>query len=210
MNKHLATTTTWALAAIAAALLTPAVAARRDPGQRQCAGDAGRAVRIPDRPRRQPADLRLEPPELSVTVPVRPDGMISTPLVENMVADGKTPSQLARDMEKALAEYVRTPTVNVIVTTFVGTYGDSIRVVGQATDAAVAAVPGEHDRARRHDRSGGLAEFAAETAPTSSGARATRKVKVPVRLNSLLNSGDTSANVLMRPGDVLIIPESRF
>jgi len=59
-------------------------------------------------------------PELSVTVPVRPDGMISTPLIENMRADGKTPSQLARDMEKALAEYVRTPTVNVIVTQFVG------------------------------------------------------------------------------------------
>src|SRR5262249_44129858 len=71
-------------------------------------------------------------PELTVTVPVRPDGLVSTPPVENMQAAGKTPSELGRDMEKVLAEYVRTPKVNVIVQNFVGTYGDQIRVVGQA------------------------------------------------------------------------------
>src|SRR4030095_8203692 len=71
-------------------------------------------------------------PELAVTVPVRPDGLISTPLVENMEAGSKTPSQLSRDLEKALAEYVRSPTVNVIVTSFVGALADQVRVVGQA------------------------------------------------------------------------------
>ena len=71
-------------------------------------------------------------PELSVTVPVRPDGKISTPLVEDMVAVGKTPSELARDIEGQLSTYVRSPQVNVIVTQFVGAYGDQIRVVGQA------------------------------------------------------------------------------
>ena len=71
-------------------------------------------------------------PELTVTVPVRPDGLISTPLVEDLRAEGKTPSQLSRDLEKALAEYVRSPTVNVIVTSFVGAFSDQVRVVGQA------------------------------------------------------------------------------
>src|SRR5262245_8016725 len=71
-------------------------------------------------------------PELTVTTPVRPDGLISTPLVENMQAAGKTPSALSRDLEKALSEYVRSPTVNVIVKSFVGALADQVRVVGQA------------------------------------------------------------------------------
>jgi polysaccharide export outer membrane protein len=73
-------------------------------------------------------------PEVSVSIPVRPDGRISTPLVEDMVAVGKTPTELARNLEKALARYIRTPLVTVIVTGFVGTFGEQIRVVGQAAN----------------------------------------------------------------------------
>lgn len=211
MNKHLATMTTWALAAIAAALLSAC-------GGGTTVTPAGASA--PAMPVEQ-SEYRIGPgdslqifvwnhQELSVTVPVRPDGMISTPLVENMVADGKTPSQLARDMEKALAEYVRTPTVNVIVTTFVGTYGDSIRVVGQAQTPQSLPYRANMTVLDVMIAVGGLAEFAAGNRAYIIRREGDKEVKVPVRLNSLLNSGDTSANVLMRPGDVLIIPESRF
>jgi len=148
--------------------------------------------------------------ELSVTVPVRPDGMISTPLIENMRADGKTPSQLARDMEKALSEYVRTPTVNVIVTNFVGAYGDQIRVVGQAQTPQSLPYRANMTVLDVMIAVGGLAEFAAGNRAYIIRRDGDQEMKIPVKLNSLLNSGDISANIAMRPGDVLIIPESRF
>jgi polysaccharide export outer membrane protein len=148
--------------------------------------------------------------ELSVTVPVRPDGMISTPLIENMRADGKTPSQLARDMEKALAEYVRSPTVNVIVTNFVGAYGDQIRVVGQAQTPQSLPYRANMTVLDVMIAVGGLAEFAAGNRAYIIRREGDKELKIPVKLNSLLNGGEISANVPMRPGDVLIIPESRF
>jgi len=148
--------------------------------------------------------------ELSVTVPVRPDGMISTPLIENMRADGKTPSQLARDMEKALSEYVRSPTVNVIVTNFVGAYGDQIRVVGQAQTPQSLPYRANMTVLDVMIAVGGLAEFAAGNRAYIIRRDGDKEMKIPVKLNSLLNSGDISANIAMRPGDVLIIPESRF
>jgi polysaccharide export outer membrane protein len=148
--------------------------------------------------------------ELSVTVPVRPDGMISTPLIENMHADGKTPSQLARDMETALAEYVRSPTVNVIVTNFVGAYGDQIRVVGQAQTPQSLPYRANMTVLDVMIAVGGLAEFAAGNRAYIIRREGDRELKIPVKLNSLLNNGEISANIPMRPGDVLIIPESRF
>lgn len=148
--------------------------------------------------------------ELSVTVPVRPDGMISTPLIENMRADGKTPSQLARDMEKALSEYVRSPTVNVIVTNFVGAYGDQIRVVGQAQTPQSLPYRANMTVLDVMIAVGGLAEFAAGNRAYIIRREGDKELKIPVKLNSLLNGGEISANVPMRPGDVLIIPESRF
>ncbi len=149
-------------------------------------------------------------PELSVTVPVKPDGKISTPLVEDMVAVGKTATQLARDMEKVLAEYIRSPSVNVIVTSFVGTFGNQIRVVGKATNPRALAYRENITLLDVMIEVGGLAEFAA-----GNRAKIVRQVdgnqtEIKVRLNDLLNKGDISANVPMRPGDVLIIPESRF
>ena len=145
-----------------------------------------------------------------MAVPVRPDGLISTPLVENMPAAGKTPSELARDMEKKLAEFVRSPSVNVIVTGFVGNYGDQVRVVGQAANPQALPYRSGMTLLDVMIAVGGLGEFAA-----GNRARLVRRVdgkttEMRVRLDDLLNDGDISANMQMQPGDVLIIPESRF
>jgi polysaccharide biosynthesis/export protein len=149
-------------------------------------------------------------PELTVTVPVRPDGLISTPLVENMKAEGKTPSQLSRDLETALAEYVRSPTVNVIVTQFVGAYGDQIRVVGQAQEPKSLPYRANMSVLDVMIAVGGLAEFAAGNRAVIVRQEGGQQLRIPVRLSDLMNDGDIGANVAMRPGDVLIIPESRF
>jgi len=149
-------------------------------------------------------------PELSVTVPVRPDGKISTPLIENMAAAGKTPSELSRDMETGLAEYVRSPTVNVIVTSFVGTYSEQIRVVGQAQQPQALSYRANMTVLDVVIAVGGLAPFASGNRAVILRREGDQQLRIPVRLADLLNSGDISANVPVRPGDVLIIPESRF
>ena len=149
-------------------------------------------------------------PDVSVTVPVRPDGRISTPLVEDLPAVGKTPTQLARDIEAALSEFIRAPTVSVIVSNFVGTFDNQVRVVGQAT--APQSIPYRQNMTILDVmiQVGGLAPNAA-----GNRARIVRSVdgvsqEIPVRLKALLNSGDISANLTMLPGDILIIPESRL
>ena len=148
-------------------------------------------------------------PELSMTVPVRPDGKITTPLVEDIPATGQTPTQLARAIEKALAKYIQDPVVTVIVTVFQGPLEQQIRVVGQA--AKPAALP-YRERMTLLDimiAVGGITEFA-------DGNKATilrlgeKPQQFSVRLDDLVKYGDVSANVEMRPGDVLIIPESFF
>ncbi|QBE67231.1 XrtA/PEP-CTERM system exopolysaccharide export protein [Pseudoduganella lutea] len=149
-------------------------------------------------------------PEVSQSVPVRPDGKITTPLVEDLEAIGKTSTELARDIEKALAKYIQQPVVTVIVTGFTGTYGNQIRVIGQA--ARPQALPYRRDMSLMDVliAVGGVTEFA-------SGNRATiirqvdgKQQQYRVRLNDLIKEGDISANVSMRPGDVLVIPESFF
>jgi polysaccharide export outer membrane protein len=149
-------------------------------------------------------------PEVSLVVPVRPDGKITTPLVEDLPASGKTPTELARDIEKALAKFIQQPVVTVIVTGFVGTYGEQIRVIGQA--AKPQALPYKRDMSLMDVMIavGGVTEFA-------SGNRASvirnvdgKSQNLPVRLNDLIKKGDISANIQMQPGDVLVIPESFF
>jgi len=149
-------------------------------------------------------------PELSVNVPVRPDGLISTPLVENMQAAGKTPSELGRDIEKVLAEYVRTPKVNIIVTSFVGTFGDQVRVVGQAAHPQSLPFRNGMTLLDVMITVGGLAEFAAGNRARLVRIQDGKQVEMRVRLQDLLNGGDMSANLPIQPGDVLIIPQSRF
>ena len=149
-------------------------------------------------------------PELTVTVPVRPDGLISTPLVENMEASGKTPSQLSRDLEKALAEYVRSPTVNVIVESFVGALADQVRVVGQAQKPQALPYRANMTVLDVMIAVGGLSEFAAGNRAVVVRQEGDKNLRIPLRLSDLMNDGDIGANLTLRPGDVLIIPESRF
>jgi polysaccharide export outer membrane protein len=149
-----------------------------------------------------------EHPDVSITVPVRPDGRISTPLVEDMRAVGKTPTQLARDMEIALSEYIRSPAITIIVTGFVGTFGEQIRVVGQATSPQ--ALPYRHQMTLLDVMIavGGLTENAAGNRAMIVRRQNGETVEIPARIKDLLNSGKISQNIVMQPGDVLIIPES--
>jgi len=149
-------------------------------------------------------------PEISTTVQVRPDGMISTPMVEDMVAVGKTPTQLARDMEEVLSIYVRDPTVNIIVSDFLGTPGDMIRVVGQAQNPQAMPYRDGMTVLDVMIAVGGLGEFAAGNRSKLVRNVDGESVEYRLRLDSLLNKGDIEHNVAMEPGDVIIIPESFF
>ncbi len=149
-------------------------------------------------------------PELTVTVPVRPDGMISTPLISGVPAEGKTATQLAKDLEVALSEFVRNPTVSVMITGFVGAYADQIRVVGQASKPQSLPYRANMSLLDVMIAVGGLAEFAAGNRAVLVREQDGKPTRTTVRLRDLLDEGDISANVTMRPGDVLIIPESRF
>ncbi len=148
-------------------------------------------------------------PELSSNVPVRPDGMITTPLVEDIKATNKTPTQLAREVEKALTKYIQDPIVTIIVTGFNGPYSEQVRIVGQA--ARPQTIPYRQNMSVLDVMIavGGLTDFAAGNRATILRTRE-GNAQYRVRLNDLLQKGDVSANVDMRPGDVLIIPESYF
>lgn len=149
-------------------------------------------------------------PEVSVTIPVRPDGRISTPLVEDVPAVGKTPTELARDLEGRIGQYIRAPSVSVIVTNFVGTFANQVRVVGKAT--APQAIPYRNGMTLLDVmiQVGGLAETAAGNRSKIIRREGDAQVEIPVKVGDLLNKGQIGANVAMQPGDVLIIPESRL
>ena len=148
-------------------------------------------------------------PDLSVTVPVRPDGKISTPLDEDMVAVGKTPGQLAHDIANKLSEYVRSPHVNVIVIKPASVFSQ-VKVIGQVTHPEAIAYRSGMKVLDAILAVGGLTEYAA-----GNRARIVRMVDgtekdIPVHLSSLVNEGDMSQNLPLKPGDVLVVPESRF
>lgn len=148
--------------------------------------------------------------DLSVLVPVRPDGRISTPLVEDMTAEGKTPTELADDIEKTLSEYVRGPVVSVIVQEFVGQFSKQIRVVGQAENPQALSYREGITLLDVMIEVGGLTEFAAGNKSKIVRKTGTSQTEMPVRLSDLMKKGMIDKNVAMRPGDVLIIPESVF
>ena len=148
-------------------------------------------------------------PELSMSVPVRPDGRISTPLVEDMLAVGKTPAQLAGDIEVALAEFLRGPKVSVIVSSAVGTLSQ-VQVIGQVTTpSAVAYRAGLRvlDVLLQVD---GLTEFAAPNRSLLIRTENGKETRTRLRLGKLLDDGDLSQNLELRPGDIIVIPQSRF
>lgn len=148
-------------------------------------------------------------PELSLSVPVRPDGKISTPLVEDLVAQGKTSVEIARDIEKALSKLVRDPVVTVIVTQFVGPYSQQIRVVGEAAKPQALPYKQKMTVLDVMIAVGGLTDFADGNGASIVRASESNK-RYSVRLKDLIKRGDISANVEMKPGDILIIPQGWF
>jgi len=148
-------------------------------------------------------------PELSMSVPVRPDGKISAPLVDELVVQGKTSVQIAREVEAVLGKYVRDPIVTVMITNFVGPYSEQIRVVGEAAKPQFLPYKQKMTLLDVMIAVGGLTDFAdgngASILRTSDAGK-----QYSVRLKDLIKRGDVSANVEMRPGDILIIPQSLF
>ena len=144
--------------------------------------------------------------ELTTSVVVKPDGKITTRLVENIEASGKTASQLARSVEEAYATYVKSPVVSVIVGGFVGVPYQQVRVVGEASEPKSIPFKKHMSVLDLMISVGGLTEFAAGNRAVL--VRDDRSYSL--RLEDLLKDGDISANVAMMPGDIVIIPEAWF
>lgn len=150
-------------------------------------------------------------PDLSAAVPVRPDGRISIPLVSELVAAGKTPPELAEDIEGTLSEYVQSPSVTVIVTGFSGPFDQQVRIVGEATQPQALPYRDQMTVLDAMIAVGGLTDYAA-------GNRAVLVRELPeegrkqyrVRIDDLLERGDISANVDLLPGDIIIVPQTWF
>jgi polysaccharide biosynthesis/export protein len=148
-------------------------------------------------------------PELSMAVPVRPDGRINTPLVEDVPALGKNPAELARELEKALSKFIRDPVVTVIVNNFNGPSTEQIRIIGEAAKPQAVAYRQDMTLLDVMIVVGGLTDFAdGNKSVLIRGAENGKQYSV--RLRDLVRRGDISANVDMRPGDILIIPQSWF
>jgi len=196
-----------ALCMLGASMALPAIAA--EPTSGAPAAEAG-----------VPADYRIGPgdtlkvyvfqnEELSTTVPVRPDGKISTPLVEDMIAVGKTPSQLARDIEKSLAEYVKAPKVNVVVMIAVSVFSQ-VKVIGQVKTPQALPYRDGMTVLDAVLAVGGLGQFAAGNRAHIVRTENGKQTEIKVKLESLVNNGDMKQNLLLKPGDVLVVPETRF
>jgi polysaccharide export outer membrane protein len=148
-------------------------------------------------------------PELTTTVPVRPDGKISTPLVEDMVAVGKTPSQLARDIETVLSEYVRSPQINVIVTEPASALSQ-VQVIGQVVRPSPIAYRDGLTVLDAVLAVGGLGPFAAGNRAKIVRTVNVKQREIKVKISDLVNEGDLRQNLKLQPGDVVVIPQSRF
>ncbi len=151
-------------------------------------------------------------PELGAKVQVRPDGRITTPLIADMPAVGKTPSMLSQDIKLQLSQYINDPIVSVIVNKFEGTFSQQIRVVGATAKPASIPYRANMTLLDAMISVGGLSEFAAANKARlirfNKGTG--RQQEYGLRLGDLLKRGDSRANVLLQPGDVIIIPESMF
>jgi polysaccharide export outer membrane protein len=165
--------------------------------------------------------------ELSSKIEVRPDGKITSPLVNDLNATGKTPFELARDIEKVLAKYIRDPVVSVVVTGFVGPSDKQIRVIGQIKDDNQQSQQGGNVSTRENEalsvpyktnmrmldllvEIGGISPYAAGNRTKIIRMVDGKSYKVPVRLADLIEDADMSANIQLLPGDIVFIPESYF
>jgi len=151
----------------------------------------------------------LRNPDLNVDVPVRPDGKISAPLVNDVVAVGKTPSQLSADLRAALAEYIRDPSVSIMVLQATSRFSQ-VKVVGQAVAPRAVAYRNGMTVLDLVIEVGGLSQFAAGNRAKIVRTRDSKTREIKVRLGDLLNKGKVSENVALMPGDILVIPETLF
>ena len=149
-------------------------------------------------------------PELSRGVTVRPDGRISVPLIDDMVATGKTPTQLARDIEAQLTKFVQDPTVTVIVGGFHGPFDQQVRIVGEATDPQAIPYQANMTVLDVMIAVHGLTKFTAGNRAKIVRTINGKEAVIPVRIDDLIKDGDIDANVAVEPGDVLIIPQAYF
>jgi polysaccharide export outer membrane protein len=149
-------------------------------------------------------------PELTLTVPVRPDGRLSIPLVEDVVAIGKTPTTLAREFEQLLSKYVKEPLVTVIVEGFVGPIPDQIRVIGEAAQPRSLPYRADMTLLDLMIAVGGLTKYAAGNDSVIIRTAQGEQNTYSVHLNSLIRDGEIENNVALRPGDILIIPQRLF
>jgi polysaccharide export outer membrane protein len=151
-------------------------------------------------------------PELGASVQVRPDGRITTPLITDMPAVGKTPSMLAEDIKLQLSQYIQDPLVSVIVNKFAGTFSQQVRIVGATEKPASIPYRANMTLLDAMIAVGGLSEFAAGNRAklVRFDKSAGRQKEFSVKLGDLLKKGDSRANVMLMPGDVIIIPESMF
>jgi len=149
-------------------------------------------------------------PEVSGSFPVRPDGKMTMNLVEDLQASGKTPTQLARDIEKSLSKYIQEPIVTVIVGGGIGPFDQQLRVVGEAAKPQALNYREKMSLIDLMISVGGLTDFAAGNKAYILRTVGDKQERLGVRLEDLLKGGDISANVDMRPGDVLVVPESLF
>ncbi len=149
-------------------------------------------------------------PELSTNVSIRPDGKISIPLIEDLQAAGKTPTELAREIEKILARYVKEPLVTVIVGGFTGDLEQQVRIIGQSEKPQSIAYRSGMTVLDAMISVGGLREFADGNAATLTRGKGKARKTYSIRLDDLIRNGDISADVPVQPGDVIIIPESQY
>lgn len=150
-------------------------------------------------------------PEVSGSFPIRPDGKMTMNLIEDLPASGKTPTQLARDIEKALSKYIQEPIATVIVSGGIGPYNQQIRVLGEATEPKALGYREGMSLVDVMIDVGGLTDFAAgNKAYISRIMPDGKRTQLGVRLEDLIRGGDSTANAEIRPGDVLVIPESLF
>jgi polysaccharide export outer membrane protein len=149
-------------------------------------------------------------PELSMTVPVRPDGKLSTPLVQDLPVSGKTASQVAQDIEGQLSKYIQKPVVTVVVTNFVGPYSEQIRVIGEAAKPQALPYRANMTLLDVMIAVGGITDFAAGNKASILRKNGSASEQFGVRIDDLVRGGDLSANLRMRPGDVVVIPQSVF
>ena len=149
-------------------------------------------------------------PEISGTFLVRPDGMITTSLVEDIPVSGRTPSQLARELEQALSTYIRDPIVSVMVSGFIGPYAEQIRVIGEALEPKAVNYNQHMTLLDLMVAVGGLTDFADGDDATLIRVVDGKQTQFNVKLDSLIRDGNINANVDVLPGDVLIIPEAWF